>query len=443
MTRVTEPPAPVLPDTVDADLLATWSKAALVEFVRGHGSTRSKTSLGKETKPELIALALETVEAHEPAPPHDDPDEVEHFDQPAPDPSVGTDLEAVPVSQLPSFSKWQQMEAMADRFARSNLVPKALRGKAPDIQLIFLAAHDLGISATQGLQKIHVIDGKVTMSAELMSALILARGHELWAEELTATRAVVCGRRAGSDQTSRVEFTFEEAEAAGLVNRSRARDNRGKPIAGSGTYDKFPKSMLWARAVSQLARMAFADVLAGVTYTPEELGAVVNAAGDLEADGVEVAPTDPVTEDDRADIERRIAQLEPAHRKQLSEAWQAAMKEGRAVAIAKLVGSERGQLHAVVELLEAAEARQRQDAAAEAPQTEHDDAEVVGDSAAQFDAHAAEVAAQALDLNGAVVAAVKDGEWRCESCGEPATDNDPASEDHPTFHVSHAPFGNE
>jgi hypothetical protein len=49
-------------------------------------------------------------------------------------------------------------------------------------------------------------------------------------------------------------------------------------LAGSTTYKKYPKDMLWARAVSQLGRRLFADVLMAASYGPEEMQAVVDDA---------------------------------------------------------------------------------------------------------------------------------------------------------------------
>ena len=56
----------------------------------------------------------------------------------------------------------------------------------------------------------------------------------------------------------RSTFTIEDARQAKLV----------KPDGGWATY---PKAMLLARATSQLCRSLFADVISGISYTPEEL----------------------------------------------------------------------------------------------------------------------------------------------------------------------------
>jgi hypothetical protein len=165
-----------------------------------------------------------------------------------------------PAESLPSADRWQQMERISERIASSSLIIPALRNKPDDILLVLLAAHDLGIPATQALSKLHIVDGKLSMAAEMMVALVLRDGHELWGDAENNTELAVCyGRRKGSPEVTRVAFTMADAKLAGLEQRT--------------TWKKYPKSMLWARAVSMLCRQVFPDSVAGVSYTPDELEA--------------------------------------------------------------------------------------------------------------------------------------------------------------------------
>lgn len=171
---------------------------------------------------------------------------------------VSVVLEDKAPESLPSEDRWAQMERIADRIASSTLISPPLRNKPNDILLVLLAAHDLGIPATQALSKLHVVDGKLGMSAEMMVALVLRDGHELWADSTNgAEHQIAYGRRKGSAEVTRSEFTLEDARTAGLADRA--------------TWKKYPRSMLWARAVSSLCRQAFPDAVAGVSYTPDEI----------------------------------------------------------------------------------------------------------------------------------------------------------------------------
>jgi hypothetical protein len=146
---------------------------------------------------------------------------------------------------------------LSSRIAATDFVPTAFRGKPEAVLCAILTGNELGIDAMQSLAKIHVIEGKPAISAELMRALVLRAGHEMWVEEATATKCTVAGKRRGSEQTSRVTWTLDDAKRAGLEGRPNWR--------------KYPKQMLLARASSELARTMFADVLAGVSYSVEEL----------------------------------------------------------------------------------------------------------------------------------------------------------------------------
>lgn len=65
-------------------------------------------------------------------------------------------------------------------------------------------------------------------------------------------------RRDNGDEMT-ITFTKDMATRAGLAHKRN--------------WQQYPEAMLWARAVSMLARMLFADVFAAMhVYTPDELG---------------------------------------------------------------------------------------------------------------------------------------------------------------------------
>lgn len=147
--------------------------------------------------------------------------------------------------------------ALAQRIAATEFVPDSYRGKPETVLAAFLTAHELGVGPMQALQKIHVVKGRPGLAAELMRGLVFQHGHELWIEEMTATRVIVAGQRKGSDRTTRVTWTMDDAERAGL----KGKDN----------WKQYPSAMLLARATAALCRAIFPDVLAGLSYTVEEL----------------------------------------------------------------------------------------------------------------------------------------------------------------------------
>jgi len=163
---------------------------------------------------------------------------------------------------MPTAGEWGALQSMAEVLSRSGLVPSALRRKPDDIMLILLTGRDLRLQPTVALNKIHVIEGKPTLAAEMMAGLVNRQpGMSIWPDpDNDGTKAVAHAVRDGREL--KFGFTMHDARTAGL--------------AGKGNWAKWPQFMLWARAVSGLCRMAFSDVLAGVSYTPEELGAAVD-----------------------------------------------------------------------------------------------------------------------------------------------------------------------
>lgn len=146
---------------------------------------------------------------------------------------------------------------LANMIKATEFVPKGLRGNAPAIVAALLTADELGVGGMTGLANIHVIDGKPTLSASLMRALVVNRGHDIWFEDLKTTSVTACGRRRGSEAITKVTWTMEMARTAMLL--------------GKDNWKKYQRSMLEARASSELCRLVFADCLAGLLHSTEEI----------------------------------------------------------------------------------------------------------------------------------------------------------------------------
>lgn len=160
----------------------------------------------------------------------------------------------------------EQME-MARVFASSSLLPAHLRGKPENILVILDGARALDVPSFWAFQSMYVVEGKLSLSAELMRALVTRAGHKFRVMEHTAQNAkVAICRKDDPDFWFESEFTFDEAKQAGLTNK--------------GPWKNYPKAMLLARATSQAVRAVCSDVLFGVVYTPEELGASVREDGE-------------------------------------------------------------------------------------------------------------------------------------------------------------------
>ena len=149
----------------------------------------------------------------------------------------------------------------------------------------------LGLDPMTSLQQIYIVYGRPGMYAKMMVALIQAHGHEVWTEDLSDSRAVVAGRRRGSEIIERVTVTMEQARKAGWTRND--------------AYNKTPQDMLWARAASRVCDRIASDVLKGIAS--------------IEAVQDELAPTNgngtrTVTPRKRAAVAARpapVAEIEP------------------------------------------------------------------------------------------------------------------------------------
>ena len=184
-----------------------------------------------------------------------------------------TALAAPAVSGPPSPNEWNAIAQVANAIHDTDFVPRSLRGKPGAVLACILTGRELGIGPMQALQQIGMIDGKPNLSAELQRALVQRAGHEIAVDPSSNDRmARVTGRRRDTGQRDEVAWTVEDAERAGLCKvgpdgKVTARSENGAPMP----WEKYTRQLLVARATSELTGRLFADVLAGVSYTPDEL----------------------------------------------------------------------------------------------------------------------------------------------------------------------------
>ena len=154
---------------------------------------------------------------------------------------------------------------LAARIAKTEFVPTGLRNRPEAVLAALMSGAERGLGPMESLRSINVIEGKPSLSAEAMRALVLAAGHDIEILESTSTRATVVGRRAGSDATSPpFTWTIEDARRAKLAQR--------------GPWQSYPKAMLLARASTDLCRAVFPDVIAGLASIEEASDLVAVAA---------------------------------------------------------------------------------------------------------------------------------------------------------------------
>jgi len=145
--------------------------------------------------------------------------------------------------------------ALAEKIAGTEFVPKNLRDSVPATAAAILYGREVGLPPMTALTQTHVIEGRPSMSAEAMRALIIAAGHELLFEETTGAVCVMRARRRGSETWTRLAWSIDMARQAGLLGKSN--------------WKGYPRAMLQARCTADLARMVFPDVIHGFRAVEE------------------------------------------------------------------------------------------------------------------------------------------------------------------------------
>ena len=168
------------------------------------------------------------------------------------------------------------------RLAPSTILPTAYRGNAANAFVAAETGAALGLEPLQALASIAVINGRATLSSDLMAAVIRRAGHTLRIvennpESVTATLIRADDRK--------FEFTVtwdkDKAVKAGLWGQK-------------GPWSQYPTQMLRARAITEVARQGASEALMGMIYSPEDFGATITDTGEvLEAEVIDEAPAKP------------------------------------------------------------------------------------------------------------------------------------------------------
>lgn len=168
------------------------------------------------------------------------------------------------------------------RLAPSTILPSAYRGNAANAFVAAETGAALGLEPLQALASIAVINGRATLSSDLMAAVIRRAGHTLRIVE-NSPESVTATLIRADDKTFKFEVTWDKDKAvkAGLWGQR-------------GPWSQYPTQMLRARAITEVARQGASEALMGMIYSPEDFGATMTETGEvIEAEIVNEAPAKP------------------------------------------------------------------------------------------------------------------------------------------------------
>ena len=160
-----------------------------------------------------------------------------------------------------------EIMSIGKAFAESGMFPDIKTAAQAVVKI--QCGQELGIGPFAAMSGIHIIQGKPTIGAGIMASCV--KGSGKYDYRVVESTEQVCSIDffQGKEKLGNSTFTIADAKKAGTKN-----------------LDKFPKNMLFARAMSNGVKWYTPDVFSGPVYVPEEMTAVITE--DTTAEVVEV-----------------------------------------------------------------------------------------------------------------------------------------------------------
>ena len=218
---------------------------------------------------------------------------------------TSTDL-AIPEPAAVATAPLDAKLRYAKFLATSGLLPAAFRKEPGNILYAVEYGEMLGLPPMAAITGIHVIEGKPSISAGLISALVRRAGHKLRVTGDDHQAQAWLTRADDPGFTYKSVWTLERAKQADLLNKSN--------------WKRYPDAMLKARAISEVARDACQEVLLGMQYTADELGDMLDDGGEIVSDGFDTHPDGLVDASKLTEDEKALAGLMPREQRVAHEA---------------------------------------------------------------------------------------------------------------------------
>lgn len=165
------------------------------------------------------------------------------------------------------LSTYDEVEKAARAMAGSGFFSDTRQASQAVVKI--LAAKEIGFGPFAGMTGINIIQGKPAFGANIMAAAVKRSGrYNYIVREMNDNNCeILFMERLDGKWTNLGSSSFSLADAK---------------KAGTKNLDKFPRNMLFARALSNGVRWFTPDVMNGsIVYTPEELGAETDVDGNI------------------------------------------------------------------------------------------------------------------------------------------------------------------
>lgn len=161
------------------------------------------------------------------------------------------------------FNTLTEIHSFATMVCKTDLVPKAYKGKSEDATIAIIFGMEIGLPPMASLQNIALVNGSPSVYGDAQLSLVQASGKYEWHkssykgtfpnDDFTAIFEV---KRVGATESVVKEYSIADAKRAGLWGKA-------------GTWTTNPKLMLLYKPKSYALREAFADTLKGMKSNEE------------------------------------------------------------------------------------------------------------------------------------------------------------------------------
>jgi len=168
------------------------------------------------------------------------------------------------VQQLPIA----ELMNMAKAFAESGMFADTKSAAQAIVKI--QAGQEIGIPPFAAMTGIHIIQGKPTIGAGLIASRVKGSGKYDYRVVEASEKVCSIDFYQGATKIGNSTFTIEDARKALTKN-----------------IDKFPKNMLFARAISNGVKWYCPDIFSGPVYVPEEMASVTEEATHTEVNVID------------------------------------------------------------------------------------------------------------------------------------------------------------
>lgn len=146
----------------------------------------------------------------------------------------------------------------------------------------------------------YFVNGKVELSANTMNYLIRQAGHSIIKDDRSTKEVcILLGKRADNGDTFTCSFSIDDAKKAGIYKN---------------VWQTYPEDMLFARALTRLARQLFPDVCKGC-YIEGEIPREIEKAEYEEIKEVPklemIKPIEYISSEEEANLNKLISECDP------------------------------------------------------------------------------------------------------------------------------------